>query len=56
MSNTRFVNKGLHRGTDYATLNALANYFENGGTIKVVKSPKRPKKGVTVSKVKIARG
>ena len=56
MSNARFVNKGLVRGTDYATLNALVNYFENGGTIKVVKSSKRPRKGVTVSKIKIARG
>lgn len=56
MSNARFVNKALHRGSDYATLNALVNYFENGGTIKVAKPVKRPRKGVTVSKVKVARG
>jgi hypothetical protein len=54
MSNTRFVKKSFNM--DYATLTALSNYFENGGTIKVAKSAKRPKKGVTVSKVKIARG
>lgn len=56
MSNARFVNKALNRGSDYATLNALTNYFENGGTIKVAKPVKRPKKGYTVSKVKIAKG
>ena len=56
MSNARFVNKALNKGLDYATLNALSNYFENGGTIKVAKPTKRPSKGITVSKVKIARG
>jgi hypothetical protein len=54
MSNARFVKKSFN--LDVATLNALTNYFENGGTIKVAKPVKRPKKGVTVSKVKIARG
>lgn len=54
MSNARFVKKSFN--LDLATLSALTNYFENGGTIKVVKSSKRPRKGVTVSKVKIARG
>ena len=56
MSNARFVNKGLNKPVDYATLNALTNYFENGGTIKVAKPVKRPAKGYTVSKVKIAKG
>ena len=56
MSNARFVNKGLHRGSDYATITALSNYFENGGTITVVKPGKRTKKGYTVSKVKLAKG
>ena len=50
MSNARFVNKGLHRGEDYATINAYINYFENGGKITKVKSPKRPKRGFTVGK------
>ena len=54
MSNPRFVKKSFN--LDLASLNALANYFDNGGTIKVAKPAKRPKKGVTVSKVKIARG
>ena len=54
MSNARFVKKSFH--LDIATLNALTNYFENGGSIKVAKATKRPKKGITVSKVKIARG
>lgn len=54
MSNARFVKKSFNM--DYATLTALTNYFENGGTIKVAKSVKRPKKGYTVSKVKLAKG
>lgn len=54
MSNARFVKKSFN--LDLATLNALSNYFENGGTIKVAKPVKRPKKGITVSKVKIQRG
>lgn len=54
MSNARFVKKSFN--LDVATLNALSNYFENGGTIKVAKPVKRPKKGFTVSKVKIAKG
>ena len=56
MSNARFVNKALNKPMDYATINALCNYFDNGGTIKVAKPVKRPSKGITVSKVKIARG
>ena len=56
MSNARFVNKGLNKPTDYATINALVNYFEKGGTIKVAKPVKRPTKGITVSKVKLAKG
>ena len=55
MSNARFVNKGKLK-SDYATLNALINYFENGGTIKVAKPVKRPAKGYTVSKVKLVKG
>lgn len=55
MANTRFVNKGLLK-SDLNTLNALIKYFEQGGNITVVKSSKRPKKGYTVSKVKVARG
>lgn len=54
MSNARFVKKSFNM--DYATLTALTNYFENGGTIKVAKPVKRPKKGYTVSKVKLAKG
>jgi hypothetical protein len=54
MSNARFAKKSFN--LDLASLNALANYFENGGTIKVAKPVKRPKKGYTVSKVKIAKG
>ena len=54
MSNPRFAKKSFH--LDLATLTALSNYFENGGTIKVAKSVKRPKKGYTVSKVKLVKG
>jgi|694.fasta_scaffold00075_132 hypothetical protein len=49
MSNARFVNKGLLK-SDLATLNALINYFEKGGTIKVAKPAKRPKSGITRGK------
>lgn len=48
MSNARFVKKSFN--LDLASLNALANYFENGGTIKVAKPAKRPKNGVTKGK------
>jgi len=48
MSNPRFVKKSFNM--DYATLNALANYFENGGTIKVAKPTKRPKNSITKGK------
>jgi hypothetical protein len=54
MSNARFAKKSFN--LDVATLNALTNYFDKGGTIKVVKPTKRPKKGYTVSKVKLAKG
>ena len=54
MSNARFVKKSFN--LDLATLSALTNYFENGGTIKVAKPVKRPAKGYTVSKVKLAKG
>lgn len=55
MSNARFANKGLVKPVDLATLNALITYYENGGTVTKV-GAKRPKKGVTVSKVKVKRG
>ena len=48
MSNPRFVKKSFNQ--DYATLTALTNYFENGGTIKVAKPAKRPKNGVNRGK------
>lgn len=38
-SNVRFVNKA-HK-SDLASLNALINYFEKGGTITVCKPSKR---------------
>lgn len=54
MSNPRFAKKQLN--LNYNTIGALQSYFENGGTIKVAKAVKRPKKGYTVSKVKLAKG
>ena len=48
MSNPRFVKKYFN--LDVATLNALTNYFENGGTIKVAKPTKRPKNSITKGK------
>lgn len=48
MSNPRFVKKSFN--LDIATLNALSNYFENGGTIKVAKPTKRPKNSITKGK------
>ena len=54
MSNARFAKKSFH--LDVATLNALTNYFENGGTIKVAKPAKRPKNGVTKGKQINVRG
>jgi len=41
MSNARFVKKSFNM--DYATLTALTNYFENGGTITVCKAGRRSK-------------
>ena len=52
MSNARFVNKALHRGSDYATLNALVNYFENGGTITVCKQGRRSKANTSFPMIK----
>ena len=54
MSNARFVKKSFNQ--DYATLTALTNYFENGGTIKVAKPAKRPKSGITKGKQINVRG
>ena len=48
MSNARFVKKSFN--LDIATLTALTNYFENGGTIKVARPTKRPKNGVNRGK------
>lgn len=42
MSNARFVNKGLLK-SDLNTLNALIDYFENGGTITICKTGRRSK-------------
>ena len=56
MSNARFANKGLVKPMDYASLSALINYFENGGTIKVAKTAKRPKSGVNKGKSINVRG
>jgi|688.fasta_scaffold41731_12 hypothetical protein len=54
MSNPRFVKKSFN--LDVATLNALTNYFENGGTIKVAKPTKRPKNSITRGKSINVRG
>ena len=54
MSNARFAKKSFN--LDIATLTALTNYFENGGTIKVAKPVKRPKSGVTRGKSINVRG
>lgn len=54
MSNPRFVKKSFN--LDLNTLNALSNYFENGGTIKVAKPTKRPKSGVNKGKSINVRG
>jgi hypothetical protein len=54
MSNPRFVKKSFN--LDVATLNALSNYFEKGGTIKVAKPTKRPKSGITKGKQINVRG
>ena len=43
MSNARFVNKSLNKPMDYASLNALINYFDNGGVITVCKTGRRSK-------------
>jgi|LakMenEpi03Aug12_release.lakeMendotaPanAssembly.Ray.scaffolds.fasta_scaffold1355022_2 hypothetical protein len=48
MSNPRFVKKSF--SLDVATLNALTNYFDNGGVIKVARPAKRPKSGVNRGK------
>lgn len=55
-SNARFVNKAAQSSTDYDSLLAIVKFYEQGGTITKVESAKRPKKGYTVSKVKLNRG
>lgn len=48
--NHRFVNKGLLK-SDLNTLNALINYFENGGTITVCKTGRRSKANTSFPQV-----
>ena len=50
MSNPRFVKKSFN--LDVATLNALSNYFENGGTITVCKAGRRSKANSSFTMVK----
>lgn len=50
MSNARFANKGLLK-SDLATLNALIDYFENGGTITVCKPGARSKANTSFPQV-----
>lgn len=45
----RFVKKSFNM--DYATLTALTNYFENGGTIKVCKAGRRSKANTSFPQV-----
>ena len=52
MSNARFVNKGLNKPLDYASLNALINYFEDGGTITVCKPGRRSKANTSFPAIK----
>jgi hypothetical protein len=47
MANKRFPE---HKNLDYATLNALILFYENGGKIVKAKKTRRPKKGYTVGK------
>ena len=54
MSNARFAKKSFN--LDIASLTALTNYFEKGGTIKVAKPAKRPKNGVNRGKAINVRG
>ena len=49
MSNPRFVKKSFNM--DYATLNALTNYFDNGGTITVCKTGRRSKANTSFPQV-----
>lgn len=48
MSNTRFVKKDAK--LDYATLDALITFYQEGGVITKAKPTKRPKRGYTVGK------
>lgn len=49
-ANDRFVKKSFNM--DYATLTALTNYFENGGTITVCKTGRRSKANTSFPLVK----
>lgn len=48
--NARFIDKGKHKA-DLATLNALINYFEHGGTITVCKAGRRSKANTSFPQV-----
>ena len=55
MDNKRFINKSTK--TDYESLLAIVNYYEQGGTIKVVKPARKTKRGYTVGKQsKVVKG
>jgi len=56
MSNTRFVNKGLNKPLPIADLQALIGFYEKGGTITVIPTPKRPKKGYTNGRARAVKG
>ena len=49
MSNARFVKKSFNM--DYATLTALTNYFEHGGTITVCKTGRRSRANTSFPQV-----
>ena len=49
MSNPRFVKKSFN--LDLGTLNALTNYFENGGTITVCKAGRRSRANTSFPQV-----
>ena len=50
MGNTRFYNKALK--TDPAHLEAILSFYKGGGSIKVVSSSKRPRRGYTLGGTK----
>lgn len=50
MANKRFVKRTS--SVSGSQLEALVRFYENGGSIQVVKSSKRPKRGYTVGRPK----